>query len=587
MLRQKNLSELYSAFNSFKLDQIIEIRRVQLADELVWARVRVRGSNDAGNVAEGLCLNILVFRPEDLLPELVRFHAAGTRRLLEDEKLQAEMAHAYWQARWAGGALRERAGETEPVAFAAVDRGFPEKRNEPRPEITQVGPKTWVVGEQEILLYRLRKLSDRRALYFRHRFVGPGLTRAESAWLERHAFLDRYIGDHEGKERPEDPVRLIFISGAHTISRLARGEGKYFFQTAARGNFRFEAAANSTFFLNFPEEYRSVWSAMNDPAAFLMARGRLMQLPLVRRGALLISKEGTASIRPVSLRHFSFRLPWENSDRRLESGAPFEINNSDAVEDAIVVFTPAFKAGSPPESQKTPEGKVVDYVVVFGRIVEICEGGGTEIPANGLVISQPRDQLAAAPIELIRSFGRIVRFTLLPESLGMKSVVTALAAGPLLLRGGKLIRTDYFSRPGADEEFAPAVFEDGRMLQTGMVPTRFPHVVENVRAPRTVVGTHRDGHLILAVIDGRQPDHSIGATLREAARLMLQLGCSDALNLDGGGSSMLYLAEKAAAGAPLQDGVTAGVVNLPSDVGWQERLMPVVLLIGNHRNAGH
>ena len=58
--------------------------------------------------------------------------------------------------------------------------------------------------------------------------------------------------------------------------------------------------------------------------------------------------------------------------------------------------------------------------------------------------------------------------------------------------------------------------------------------------PRTAVGISRCGrYLYLLVIDGRQPGYSLGASTREAAKLMKTLGAHDALNLDGGGSTTL------------------------------------------------
>ena len=59
-----------------------------------------------------------------------------------------------------------------------------------------------------------------------------------------------------------------------------------------------------------------------------------------------------------------------------------------------------------------------------------------------------------------------------------------------------------------------------------------------VRHPRTAAGVTADGRtLILAVVDGRQPEHSIGVTLPELADILIGLGAVDAINLDGGGSS--------------------------------------------------
>lgn len=59
--------------------------------------------------------------------------------------------------------------------------------------------------------------------------------------------------------------------------------------------------------------------------------------------------------------------------------------------------------------------------------------------------------------------------------------------------------------------------------------------------PRTAVGLDGLGRILLVVAEGRRPGRSEGLALAELARLMRDLGCVDALNLDGGGSSVLVL----------------------------------------------
>jgi hypothetical protein len=74
--------------------------------------------------------------------------------------------------------------------------------------------------------------------------------------------------------------------------------------------------------------------------------------------------------------------------------------------------------------------------------------------------------------------------------------------------------------------------------------------------PRTAIGIDRDtGQLLLLVLDGRQ-EISRGSTMKELAKLFQRLGAEDALNLDGGGSSILV--------ARQADGSLA-VLNSPSD----------------------
>ncbi|MCM1339749.1 MAG: phosphodiester glycosidase family protein [Muribaculaceae bacterium] len=60
------------------------------------------------------------------------------------------------------------------------------------------------------------------------------------------------------------------------------------------------------------------------------------------------------------------------------------------------------------------------------------------------------------------------------------------------------------------------------------------------RNPRTAIGYTKDNDLILVAADGREGS-SIGLTLAELAELMKSLGCTNAINLDGGGSTVMYV----------------------------------------------
>lgn len=61
-----------------------------------------------------------------------------------------------------------------------------------------------------------------------------------------------------------------------------------------------------------------------------------------------------------------------------------------------------------------------------------------------------------------------------------------------------------------------------------------------VRHPRTVVGLNRDAtRMVLLVVDGRKPGVALGMNYTELTTELLRLGCHDALNLDGGGSSVM------------------------------------------------
>lgn len=106
----------------------------------------------------------------------------------------------------------------------------------------------------------------------------------------------------------------------------------------------------------------------------------------------------------------------------------------------------------------------------------------------------------------------------------------------------------------------PMLVQDGEAAvgEEGFDPKAFVAA----RHPRTAVGRTADGDLWLVAVDGRSPV-SVGATLAEMAGIMRRLGCVQAMNLDGGGSTTM-----AAAGLTL---------NRPSD--GKERPVADALLV--------
>ncbi|HVX38654.1 MAG TPA: phosphodiester glycosidase family protein [Gemmatimonadaceae bacterium] len=92
------------------------------------------------------------------------------------------------------------------------------------------------------------------------------------------------------------------------------------------------------------------------------------------------------------------------------------------------------------------------------------------------------------------------------------------------------------------------------------------------RNPRTAAGIARGGkRLILVAVDGREYQNA-GMTLREMGALMLALGARDAINLDGGGSTTMVVAEPGAGGA-------LRVVNHPSDKGGERTVGDALAIV--------
>lgn len=99
----------------------------------------------------------------------------------------------------------------------------------------------------------------------------------------------------------------------------------------------------------------------------------------------------------------------------------------------------------------------------------------------------------------------------------------------------------------------PMLVEGGALLTTAIDPVGFA----DERAPRTAIGIGEQARsLILVVVDGRQP-LSRGMTLYELGRLMIELGATQAMNLDGGGCSEMVVP------------ALGGVVNVPARGRWE------------------
>lgn len=143
-----------------------------------------------------------------------------------------------------------------------------------------------------------------------------------------------------------------------------------------------------------------------------------------------------------------------------------------------------------------------------GKIVAMGHGN-LGIPAGGYVVSG--QGIAASVLKKVMTTGQQVKvqFLLPPD------VTDAIGGGPTLLEHGHV-----------------------------HVMARQQHFRSDVaygRAPRTAIGLTEDGKYLLVTIDGRQPGYSMGATLTELAWTMKDLGAVDALNLDGGGSTTMWL----------------------------------------------
>jgi hypothetical protein len=87
----------------------------------------------------------------------------------------------------------------------------------------------------------------------------------------------------------------------------------------------------------------------------------------------------------------------------------------------------------------------------------------------------------------------------------------------------------------------PVLVQNGKIKITNEAELKFTGKAINDKHPRTAMGYTNDGYLIIMAIQGRLPGIAEGATLEQEAKLLIDSGCAEALNLDGGGSTCMLV----------------------------------------------
>jgi hypothetical protein len=195
----------------------------------------------------------------------------------------------------------------------------------------------------------------------------------------------------------------------------------------------------------------------------------------------------------------------------------FDGVNVDRAPGKIVLYTPAF---GPTTQTPSPGVDLVLRVVepagefrlgqtALVEVLGLNEGAQDgPIPAGGAVLSADgagADVLRALWARV--SSGAASRQALIRMESTDVDVRESVGGSPILVKDGKR----WFTDPGDN-------------FTTG-------------RHPRTLVGWTPGGDVLLVTVDGRQPEVSVGMTLYEATDLLIGLGATEGMNLDGGGST--------------------------------------------------
>jgi hypothetical protein len=294
------------------------------------------------------------------------------------------------------------------------------------------------------------------------------------------------------------------------------------------------AAINAGFFLS-----------NGDPAGVMTIDGRLVSDTRRPRGAVGISRDEVgvklvfARLRATASLVLQNSTPPGNGGRATAT-IPIDGIDTTRIRGQLMLFTPSYHADT--DTAKGGLEWAIDRR--RGRVISgPHREGKTKIPPAGFVLS----------------FGGDVA----PEPLG-------------LLRRNTRVRLDESYEPVEGEPKSWILAQDivggaGLLLRDGLDVEdwsieRFNQGFAENRHPRTMIGTSADNTIWLVTIDGRQPEQSVGMSLIELRALARRLGLVNALNLDGGGSTTMW--------------VQGQVLNRPSDPTGPRKVSDALLVYG-------
>ena len=270
-------------------------------------------------------------------------------------------------------------------------------------------------------------------------------------------------------------------------------------------------AINGDFFLIKPGPYQG------DPEGLQILAGELVSAPADK--CFWVEANGRLHIDAVSSR---LAVIWPNGHQ-----TPLVLNQTPPP-NGTALFTPAF--GNTTEATNSTElvlEKIEGHAwlplcadeTYRARVREFSPTGNSSLARDLMVLTVTGK--TTANLASLKP-GDLVSLST-GTSMDISSATSALGGGPVLVRNGE--EQEWPSRKGSPDYLQP-------------------------RHPRTAIGfNHR--YLYLVAVDGRQKELSAGMSLVELAALMKEIGCTQALNLDGGGSTTFWLNGK--------------VMNSPSD----------------------
>ena len=239
------------------------------------------------------------------------------------------------------------------------------------------------------------------------------------------------------------------------------------------------------------------------PLGLIMIDKKILTGPIYNRVALGITDNG-------------FEMGRVSLDAKLTYGENIltvdNINVPRMLSSDVIVYDKNWGKNTPSPNKNCMIASVAD-----GKILK-TSSESTEIPENGFAISGPQEKLTEflkqkeIPKKILKKAEQPQIILDIKTNPDWENVRHIISGGPYLVKNGN--------------------------LYVDIKEQKFTSIAG--KNPRTAVGYTKEGYFIIAVIDGRTKS-SVGLNIYDLAKLMKNLGCYNAMNLDGGSSTVMQI----------------------------------------------
>ncbi len=259
------------------------------------------------------------------------------------------------------------------------------------------------------------------------------------------------------------------------------------------------------------------------PLGALMIDKNVLTGPIYNRVALGINNDGTFSMDKSDI---NIEIKGKKAQIKADN-----INQPRMLSTYTIVYTEKWGKMTPPAPKYGMSIAIKDSTILNYNY------GSIEIPKGGFAIVGPKQN-----IEKLLGDKKIKMDINFPESFNKSEHI--IAGGPYLVKNGQM-------------------YVDIKEQKFGAI---------NGKNPRTAIGYTKNNEIIIITIDGRE-ETSVGMTLWETSKLMKDLGCEFAMNLDGGGSSVMYVNGKIENSPPYKEGIAISNAIVVNEINQETKIV--------------